>query len=117
MSVKFLTDVGVGKKVEEWLAENDYDVIAIRDLNPGMSDQEILSIAVQDRRLVITMDKDFGEMVYRAGQQHTGVLLLRLEEASGREKMRVVAEIVSRHADKLAGKFCVYQKGRLRIRE
>lgn len=116
MSVKFLTDVGVGKKVEGWLAENGYDVEAIRDLDPRMSDQEILSIAIQDIRLVITMDKDFGEMVYHAGQQHTGVLLLRLEEASGEEKMRVVAEIVSGHADKLAGKFSVYQKGRLRIR-
>jgi predicted nuclease of predicted toxin-antitoxin system len=116
MAVKFLTDVGVGKKVEDWLVENDYDIKTIRDLNPRMTDQEILRIAVQERRLVITMDKDFGEMVYRAGQQHTGVLLLRLKEANGAEKRRVVAEIVAGHADKLVGKFSVYQKGRLRIR-
>ena len=65
MVVKFLTDVGVGKKVEEWLAENGYDVKAIRDLNPRMSDQEILSIAVRERRLVITMGGLLNKYVMR----------------------------------------------------
>jgi predicted nuclease of predicted toxin-antitoxin system len=114
--VKFLTDVGVGKKVETWLIENGYDVKAVRDLDPRMADQKILAIAAQEQRMVITMDKDFGEMVYQAGQLHTGVLLLRLEQATGAEKCRVVADIVTNHADKIVGKFCVYQRGQLRIR-
>lgn len=115
--MKFLTDVGVGKKIENWLVANGYDVKAVRDLNPRMADQDILAIAVQENRIVITMDKDFGEMIYHAGQLHTGVLLLRLEEATGEEKSRIVAQIVTYHADKLTGKFCVYLKGRLRIRD
>lgn len=114
--MKFLTDVGVGKKVENWLIENGYDVKSVRDLDPRMADQKILAVAVQEQRMVIAMDKDFGEMVYHSGQLHAGVLLLRLEEATSAEKRRVVSDIMTGHADKMGGKFCVYQRGRLRIR-
>lgn len=62
------------------------------------------------------MDKDFGEMIYRAGQTHAGVLLLRLDEATSDEKVAVIAEILRNHSDKMRGKFSVYQSGRLRIR-
>jgi predicted nuclease of predicted toxin-antitoxin system len=116
MLLKFLVDVGVSKKVEQWLIANSYDVKAVRAINPKLPDHKILQIAVQENRIVITMDKDFGEMIYRAGQAHAGVLLLRLDEATSDEKMRVVAEIIQNHADKLEGKFAVYQSGRLRIR-
>ncbi len=114
--MKFLTDVGVGKKVENWLIENGYDLLAVRDLDPRMGDRDILTIAVRQGRIVITMDKDFGEMVFRANQSHEGVILLRLEGANSAEKSRVVSEIITHYADRLAGKFSVYQKGRLRIR-
>jgi hypothetical protein len=62
------------------------------------------------------MDKDFGELVYRSGQAHAGVLLLRLEDAGAAVKVTVVAEIFSAHESKLKGRFSVYQDGRLRIR-
>jgi predicted nuclease of predicted toxin-antitoxin system len=81
-----------------------------------MPDYAILQMAVNESRIVVTMDKDFGEMVYRAEQAHAGVLLLRLEEATSEEKVLVVAQIVQDHGDKLEGRFSVYQSGRLRIR-
>lgn len=116
MSLKFLVDVGVSKKVEHWLSDSGYDVKAVRAIDPKLPDHTILQIAAHENRIVVTMDKDFGEMIYRAGQTHAGVLLLRLDEATSNEKVRVVAEIIQNHADKLAGKFSVYQSGRLRIR-
>ncbi|MCP4424624.1 MAG: hypothetical protein GY803_09045, partial [Chloroflexi bacterium] len=74
-SLKFLVDVGVGKKVERWLLDQEYDAKFIRDLDPRMYDHDILKIAVAEKRMVITMDKDFGELVYNSGQDHAGVLL------------------------------------------
>ena len=62
--MKLLVDVGVGKAVEGWLRGEGHDVLAVRDLDPRMPDEEILKSAVQGQRLVITMDKDFGELVY-----------------------------------------------------
>src|ERR1700687_1117117 len=53
-----------------------------RDVDPRMSDKDILDWAVREQRLVLTQDKDFGELVYLSGQAHAGVLLLRLEDAA-----------------------------------
>lgn len=109
-------DVGVGKKLEDWLIQNGYDAKTIRSINPGMTDQDILKLAAQEYRIVITRDKDFGELVYMSRKPHAGVLLLRLEDATGEEKRQIIEEIITNHADVLAGKFCVFQRGRLRIR-
>ncbi len=116
MALKFLIDMGVGIKVEQWLSASNHDVKTVRAIDPKLPDQIILQIASEENRIVVTMDKDFGEMVFRASQSHAGVLLLRLDEAASDEKVRVVAEIIQQHGDKLERKFSVYQSGRLRIR-
>lgn len=114
--LKFVLDVGVGHKVHKFLLSQGYDVISILDLDPSMPDSDILHIAERDQRMVVTMDKDFGELVFRSRQKHYGVLLLRLEDASGEEKTIVIDQVLSQHSDDLESKFCVYQNGILRIR-
>ena len=81
-----------------------------------MKDVEILNLAPREGCLVITMDKDLGEPVFRSGHKHAGVLLLRLEDATGSEKVEVVREIFTSYGEELLGSFSVYQSGRLRIR-
>lgn len=114
--LKFLVDVGVGKKVEKWLTDNGYDVKFVRDINPKADDSEILHLAVTENRMVITMDKDFGELVYNSGKLHSGVLILRLDDANGDKKVKTIKKILSEYSDKLYGKFCVFQGERLRIK-
>lgn len=115
-NLKFLVDVGVSKKVEDWLRNHGYDVKCVRDMNPRMPDMEILKIAASDNRMVITMDNDFGELVYNSGLAHTGVLLLRLEDASVDEKVKVIQGILRDHSEKITNCFCVYKDGKLRVR-
>ena len=115
-NVKFLVDVGVGKKIENWLRENGYDTRAVRDIDPNAHDAEILRLAVSESRTVITMDKDFGELVYNTGKLHSGVLILRLEDANGDQKVVILKKILNEYGDKIRNKFCVFQDGRLRIR-
>lgn len=114
---KFLVDVNIGKKVEKWLLENKYDLKAVRDINPRMMDREILKIAIIENRMVITMDKDFGELVYNSGMSHSGVLLLRIEDATADEKVKILEKILIDHQDKLSNNFCVFNRGKLRIRK
>lgn len=59
--MKFLVDVGVGKKVENWLKENGFDVLSVRDIDSRAKDSQILRWAVDQQRMIISMDKDFGE--------------------------------------------------------
>jgi len=115
--MKFLIDVGVGKKVEEWFKENNYDVKCVRDINIHSKDKDILRLAASENRMIITMDKDFGELVYNSGMFHSGVLILRLEDAEGEDKVDIVKRIMTGFAEKIENKFCVFQNGKLRIRE
>jgi len=113
---KFLFDLGVGNVVENWMEDQKFDVLSIRKINPRMSDVDILKLAEKENRIVITMDKDFGELVFNQKKKHKGVLLLRLDDATSDEKLIVVREIFDKHLSKLSSHFCVYQNETLRIR-
>ena len=67
---RFLVDVGVGKGIERYLREEGYDTKAVRDIDPRMEDEEIVLTAVSENRIVVTMDKDFGELVYHLSTLH-----------------------------------------------
>jgi len=115
-NLKFIVDVGVGRKVESWLKENGYDVKSILDIDPQMPDSVILEIADSELRMVLTMDKDFGELVFNKGHNHSGVMILRLEDANGEQKKEVMNEILTHYSGEIINKFCVFQDGNLRIR-
>lgn len=59
-------------------------MVSIYDELPRLPDEDILAFAVRDDRIVITNDKDFGELVFRDRRPHRGVILLRLANRSGR---------------------------------
>jgi|SRR3972149_8829733 len=115
--LRFLIDVGVGKKVEDFLDKSGYDILSVRKINPRMGDSEIIDIAVKDNRIVVTMDKDFGELIYNLGLMHKGILLLRTEDYNGDKKVRILSEILRYYSGELKENFCVFSKDRLRIRK
>jgi predicted nuclease of predicted toxin-antitoxin system len=71
--LKFLIDVGVGKGIERYLRDEGYDIKAVRDIDSRMEDENIIHTAVTENRMVVTMDKDFGELVYHGSMKHCGV--------------------------------------------
>ena len=109
--------MGCGDAVVEALRILGHDVVSVKEINPSMEDPDILSLAVSESRLIVTMDKDFGELVYRSGLQHRGVLLLRLEDAMATEKVEVIKAIYRDHEKQLESAFSVYKLGRIRIRK
>lgn len=76
--MRLLADEGVEARVVERLRDEGHDVDYVAELSPGVSDDEVLGRADEDGRILITVDKDFGELVFRMGRVSTGVLLLRL---------------------------------------
>ena len=82
-----------------------------------MRDDDIVDYALKNNAVIITMDKDFGELIYKNGMVHNGVLLLRLDDAVGDEKLSVLKTIIPQHLNELENNFCVYQNGKLRIRK
>ena len=115
-SLKFIVDVGVGRSVEKWLSSQNYNVIAISAINPEMEDIQIIEFANKEDGFIITMDKDFGELVFKKDKKHKGILLLRLEDADSEEKLAAIQNIIPEYLETLQNKFSVYQNGKLRIR-
>ncbi len=68
MKLRLLVDVSVGRKSEQYLNAAGHDTVCVRELNARATDVEILELAVLEQRIVITMDKDFGELVYNSGR-------------------------------------------------
>ena len=70
-SLKLLIDVSVGTGVESYLRDG-YDLLSIREENPRAIAEAILHLADEQERLVVTVDRDFSELVYRSGKSHKG---------------------------------------------
>ena len=115
--MKFLVDECVDASVIAWLRNQRYDVVAIIETSLSISDMQVLQKALVENRILVTMDKDFGELVFNSRLPHGGVLLLRLENSNSSEKIEVVRKILERHSYKLLNKFSVFKDGRLRIRK
>ena len=113
--MRFVVDSGVGTGAERLLRELGYAVVAVRDIDPHLPDTEVLALATLHSAIIVTMDKDFGDLVFKEQRPHQGVLLLRLEEASGPERAAVLRRILEQHGAELPGRFSVFQHERLRI--
>jgi predicted nuclease of predicted toxin-antitoxin system len=74
--MRFLVDECTGPAVAEWLCSQGHDAFSVFDELPGISDEEVIRRAYDERRILITNDKDFGEKVYRQRHPHHGVVSL-----------------------------------------
>jgi predicted nuclease of predicted toxin-antitoxin system len=109
-------DEGVDRPVVERLRAEHYEVRYVAELEPGIADDVVLKQSRETSSLLITADKDFGELVFRQGRATTGVLLLRLAGLTSPAKAAIVAAAIQDHGSELAGAFSVLSHGGIRIR-
>jgi len=114
-SMDFIVDESTGTAVVEYLRSIGHDVLFVAEAMPQADDPDILGRAVSEERILVTNDKDFGELVFRSGQAHHGVVLLRLHDESPANRVGVVKAVLEQHADQLAGHFIVATEGGVRI--
>lgn len=107
ISNKFIVDESTGKKVAETLRYKGFDVTSVIESFRGASDSDITKIAFKENRIIITNDKDFGDLIYRKKFPAYGVIFLRLKDESAANKIRVILEVLSKKRDQLAGNFIV----------
>jgi predicted nuclease of predicted toxin-antitoxin system len=76
--VKFVADENVDRQIVDGLRKSGHSVLSIAEMDPGVDDETVLGASRQEGAVLITADKDFGELVFRQGLLHRGTLLLRL---------------------------------------
>jgi predicted nuclease of predicted toxin-antitoxin system len=92
-----------------------HDVLAAADWDEDPGDEVILAFAHREDRILITLDKDFGELAIAQGKPHAGIL--RLVSFSARQQAKVSLHVLRLHGDELAaGAIVTAEPGRLRIR-
>ena len=99
------------------LREAGHDIVAVAEARPGASDREVLDMAVAENRILLTFDRDFGMLVYRAGvEAPSGVVLFRFIPASPEEPSEVLLGLLERPELEFEGYFTVIDRERVRQR-
>jgi predicted nuclease of predicted toxin-antitoxin system len=91
-------------------------VAYVAEMSPGIMDETVLMESRISESVLVTADKDFGELVFRQRQASTGVLLIRLLGLGLAMKAVVVSRAIQEHGQELAGAFAVLSPGNIRIR-
>ena len=115
--MRFLVVECTGPSVAQWLRSEGHDVLDVYKEARGISDDEVLEIAYQQRRILLTNDKDFGEKIYREQQPHWGVVLFRLRDERPFNKIAVLNKLLKNYASALEGHFVVVTEEQVRIGE
>jgi predicted nuclease of predicted toxin-antitoxin system len=115
--VKIVADESVDKQIVDRLRANGHDVLFIAELDPGVDDETVLSHSRQANAILLTADKDFGELVFRQHLLNSGVLLIRLAGVNPDLKANLVAATFDQHAEELNAGFSVLSTGALRMRK
>ena len=113
--MKFLVDECTGPAVARCLRDHGHDVFSIYEEARGLDDESILKKAVEEQRIVVTNDTDFGKLVFHETQVHTGVILLRLEDNRSANKIFVLQQLLSQYANQLEQHFVVASETNVRI--
>jgi predicted nuclease of predicted toxin-antitoxin system len=114
--VKFLLDESVDSRLAIYLAIQAHDVTVIaRDYPSALSDQDVLALSRREDRILITNDQDFGELVFREGLAHSGVILFRLRTTRLNEVQARLQYVLTHHAHRLS-EFIVATDERVRVR-
>ena len=101
--MRFLADEGVDAAIVSAIRSDGHDVRWMAEELEGSTDDVVLDTAVTDARILITEDKDFGELVFRQRLHHHGIVLVRVDGIANDRKGRIVAQAVSEYQAHLAG--------------
>jgi predicted nuclease of predicted toxin-antitoxin system len=114
--MRFVADENVDQPIIARLRNDGHEVHAVIEMSAGISDDEVLKQANQQGVVLLTGDKDFGELVYRDKKYNCGIVLIRLAGLSNDEKGEIVANVIQDHAGELENAFTVISHRNLRIR-
>ena len=114
--MNLLADEGVHAPIVARLRLDGHEVIYVAELEPGIPDDLVLDRANEEAALLLTADKDFGELIFRMRRIHGGVVLLRLAGLSIDAKVEAVSAAFAAQGAEFINAFSVLAPSAIRIR-
>jgi predicted nuclease of predicted toxin-antitoxin system len=112
--MKFLIDRCAGQLLAQWLRSQGHDVVESRERGADPGDRILLEWAANESRILITIDTDFGQLVFLENRPHCG--LVRLPDVPARERIKLVEDLLNRFSTELQESAIITVRGgRVRI--
>jgi len=115
--MKLLLDESIDKPIADALKSEGYQIWYVYDMERGISDDKVLGIANLNDALLLTADKDFGELVFRKKMISAGVVLFRVFGISNHEKSVLISNVLRDYGNQLSQSFTVVTPKTIRIRK
>lgn len=97
--MKFLVDRCAGRRLAEWLSSLGHDVIEARSLGKDPGDSVLLEWAAEENRILVTIDTDFGQLVYVNRARHCGIV--RLPDVPAQKRIQLMEMVIARYSSQL----------------
>jgi predicted nuclease of predicted toxin-antitoxin system len=114
--VRWLIDECVDADLAALLRESGHDVVYITDVAPRTADADVMNRAHRENRLLLTEDKDFGDLVFRQARPLPGLVLVRIDPSRRLRKGPRLLAAIERFGDELLGRYTVIEDARFRSR-
>ena len=114
--MKWVADENVDGQVVSRLRKLGHEVIYIAEIEPAAGDPDVLEVSNREGAVLLTADKDFGELVYRMKKTMSGIVLLRLHGLTPDERADLLETVITQHGGELPSAFTVVSKDNIRIR-
>ncbi|MBI2264557.1 MAG: DUF5615 family PIN-like protein [Armatimonadetes bacterium] len=113
--MNFLADESCDFEVVRILRVAGHDVTSIAEVSPRLPDRSVIELAVRRKMILLTEDKDFGQLVYAGASPSGTVILLRFPANARAALPAAVTDLITQKGSELSGCFAVVQPGRVRI--
>ena len=112
--MKFLIDRCAGRRLAAWLIGQGHDVVGAWERHPDPGDQALLEWAAAEKRVMVTIDTDFGDLIFFRRKQHCG--LIRLPDVPAAARIDLLEQVLQRHTAALeVGAVVTVRGGRIRV--
>lgn len=94
--MKFLADENFSKPSVDLLRESGVDILWISEKSPGITDEKVMKLAIEQERTILTHDSDYGELIFKyAFKPGEGVVYFRLIEFEPDEPTRILINLIN----------------------
>ena len=114
--MKFLADECCETSVVDALRTDGHDVLYAMESMRGATDEDLLTRAFAEERIMLTEAKDFGELVYRLRRSAWGIVLLRFDVSDRAFKISRLRAMLEIDEKRLPGSFVVLEVNKIRFR-
>ncbi len=116
VELRFLADESCDFGVVRALRSAGYDVVALTEITTRSVDDDVIAQSYDQKRILLTEDRDFGQLVFASRADSAGVILIRFPGNARKSLQTTIVELIRERENEIRNAFVVVQPGHIRVR-